>query len=492
MKRLIFLLLVVGSAQAAINQPLDFTADYGFAAGLTDGNMTLISGSASIDYVATEGTFAAFNVEGFAIQNLTLACWDLAEYYQRGQQDGLGCANTGSLQLRAVDNGSVAYRFPTEVSGQYNAEHILGYPVDFKLQNNLKQMGLGEALIVSSVGGAMSVTEVPEFQGLGVDRDSYGALAPINEQTAIEVLQDGVVIHTTGPSQQFLAFESSGGASVSSFTTPFSLVPFEEGSRAEFREATEDAARAGFNFETLRNNLNSLADASEVNAEELPNELDNIQTLLSEILAGGLIAVPGEFNDPSELIKAGELIRFDSVILENNGVLAWTGTAPLQIRQGEVTGADSLVFLFPWWSFVLWGLAIGLFVTRLVMKQPKNGPLDKFAWIGWLGTVLMSLLLFWLWDLEVRAVWGTSLMTTNAGTEGVAATAILQLVPWAIVAIAVTFPLRSIGQSAVQLAGLGKAARLPAILMPVFGFLLGATLLLEFLGVLLEFVVDKL
>lgn len=492
MKRLVLLLLIIGTAQGAINQPLDFSANYSFAEGLQDGNITLISGEAKIDYVAKQGTFAAFNVEGFVIDSLTLACWNLAEYYQSGQQDGQGCTNTGDLQLRVIDNGSVAYQIPTSVSGRYNADHILGYPVDFAFQNKLKDMGLGEGLIVSAVGGEMTRVNITAFQGQGTSKETYGALAPIDEQTEIEVIQNGLVIHTTGPNQQFVSFESSIGASISKFKTPFSLVPFESGSSAEFKPAGEDAAREGFNFDTLRNNLNSLATASEVNSEELPNELDNIQILLSEVLAGGLISVPGEFNDAAELIANGELIRFETLTLENRGALTWEGTATLQIREGKVAGADSMIFLLPWWSFLLWAVAIGLFITRTVLKKPKTGPLDNFAWVGWVGTVLMGLLLFWLWDLEVRAVWGTSLLSTNAGTEGTAATAILQLVPWLIVAAAVTFPLRSIGQSAVRIAGLGKAARLPAILMPIFGFLLGATLLLDFLGVLLEFVVDKL
>lgn len=487
----------MASAQAAINGPEPFEASFAFAEGLDSSELTIISGTPDVAYAALESAFGAFNVEAFSINDLTMACWNLQQYQSSGQQDGDGCATSasGQISIRTVNNGSVAYNFPVAVTGQYTADHALTYPIDFAFQDELKEMGIGESLLLSAVDGLVRTDKVPVFQGTGLVRGSYGSIAPITEDTVFEVVRDGNVIHTTGSNQQFLAFESTVGLTIAPYQTDFALIPFENGSVATFAPADKDAAREGFNLTRLQGNIDNLSDASGSGADELPEGLDGAQTLLSEILDGGIVHVNSDAGEAKDVLEEGALIRFSEMTLSNTGTsgdLAWQGQASLQVRNGEVAGADKLIFLFPWWSFLLWGLAIVAIVFRVVRKQPKDGPLDKFAWIGWVGGILASLLVFYLWDLEVREVWGTSLLSTNAGFTGMAAVALLQLLPWAIVGIAVTLPLRLIGTNVVHAAGLGKGARLTAILMPIFGFLLGATLLLDFLGVLLENAVERL
>src|SRR5205085_10597168 len=102
--------------------------------------------------------------------------------------------------------------------------------------------------------------------------------------------------------------------------------------------------------------------------------------------------------------------------------LAWSGTATLDVHGGHVAGAKKLygfaLFKLPWWSWILWILGIGLWVTRLALKPEKHHPTwDRFRWIGWIVSPLAYLLVLFLWDIEVKAVLGLSLLTGHASGQ---------------------------------------------------------------------------
>jgi hypothetical protein len=171
--------------------------------------------------------------------------------------------------------------------------------------------------------------------------------------------------------------------------------------------------------------------------------------------------------------------------------VALAGQGPLQVQGGAVVDAPALVgfavFQMPWWSYLLWIAAIGLFIARLVMKPVKEDPvLDRYRWVGLVCSIVLLLLFLWLWDSEVNAVLGISLLHGGASADAILVLGALELVPMFAVMFAVIAPIRMILRNGVLLAGKGRFMGLPGAFAYPFGYILGAPLLLAYLNVALK------
>src|SRR5207249_4797063 len=119
--------------------------------------------------------------------------------------------------------------------------------------------------------------------------------------------------------------------------------------------------------------------------KQLTSQLGGIQ---DAVLNGALLTVPAHGNST---IRDFSLIRFDSLQATGGNTVAMTGQGPLAIQNGRVQNAPALIgfamFQLPWWSYLLWVLAIAAFVTRIVLgdKAPKKSERwDHLKWIGWI------------------------------------------------------------------------------------------------------------
>jgi hypothetical protein len=169
-----------------------------------------------------------------------------------------------------------------------------------------------------------------------------------------------------------------------------------------------------------------------------------------------------------------------------------SGQGPLRIQDGRVQNAPALIgfalFQLPWWSYLLWVLAIGAFVTRIVLgeKAPKkNERWDRLRWIGWVVGPIAFLLFFLLWDNEVRTVWGVSLLSNVSGA-GFVAILLLEIMPMSLVFFAVVTPLRILIKSGLRLGKQGTFMGLAGPTATLLGFLLGATLMLSYVDLALR------
>lgn len=460
-------LLLAPAASAAINGPIPFETDLPFGAGFgPDSGITLVSGTVEAAPTSDNGVHGFLDARGLRIDGVQRACWEN------------DCAS-GDLSLEVSEDGSVALRFPVATSGGLDGAHAAAFFVDWAGNEDLADMGLGKSLVALLVDGRYAFDAIAPFQAQGIPDESDSAvLAPFSNSTTVTVLDGGEPVATVG-SDQAIVFD--GAPVVQPFTLGVGVLPFEAGAQASFTPADPDDTQAGLDLSRLEQALAADDAGDGEGAPEIPDGL-------SGILSSTAAHIPPQTTDVSGLLEEGVFLRYDELTVMSDGAtLAWTGAAPLQVQQGEVVDADPLVFLWPWWAYLLWGLAIAGFVARRVLKVPtEHERWDRFRWVGLVGGLVASILVFFLWDLEVRAVWGVSLLSGAGSGGGLAAIAALQLIPLALVGLGIGLPVQSLLKSGTLLAQQGTLAGANRIVGPFVMFLLGATLILDYIGLLLD------
>ncbi|MFW6192616.1 MAG: hypothetical protein ACOC83_03930 [Gemmatimonadota bacterium] len=341
------------------------------------------------------------------------------------------------------------------------------------------RLGVRGRLVALLVEGRYAFDAIPPFQAQGnPDESDAAVLSPFSNDTVVTVLDDGETVATLD-SDQSVVFD--GAPVVRPFALGTGVLPFEAGARATFTPAAPEDTRSGLDFSRLEQALAQGGSGEGSGAPEIPEGL-------SGILRSTAAHIPPGTESLEELLADGVFLRYDELTVSSDGdALAWTGAAPLQVQEGEVEEADPLVFLWPWWAYLLWGLAIAGFVVRKVLEVPKEHERwDEYRWVGLVGGLVASLVVFFLWDLEVRAVWGVSLLHGAGSGGGLAAIAALQLIPLTLVGLGIGLPLQSLSKSGTMLAQQGTLAGAGRIVAPFVMFLLGATLILDYIGLLLD------
>ncbi|MEA3143196.1 MAG: hypothetical protein QOG31_520 [Thermoplasmata archaeon] len=479
-------LFLVPQAQAAINGDHAYAASLPYQAGLgTDsGSFTLLSGSLDAKMPDVKGPYGFFQTDEARLTGLTRVCFQTVCY----------ASTSGQLSIVIANGGSFGVKFPKATSSEAHADHVLGLLVDFGGKRDLNSFSLGKTLMAPAILGRFGFTQLPSIPATTGIPDAVGArpnaggLVALDDKTRIQVL-DGTLVKATFPAgkQDPIAFQ--GQPALNELHPSLMVLPFESGSTAHMAPARQDAADVGLDLQRIAGLGNNLNQASKVggSADAPSLSLGPLEPLLSHLLNGAVLTLPTKTSAGNPVRQLG-FVRFDTLDASSDGsAVALAGSGPLQVQDGQVVDAKPLVgfaiFQMPWWSYLLWIAAIGLFVARLVTKPPKDHPVfDRYRWVGLVCSVLLFLLFFWLWDLEVRAVWGISLLTGNASGESFMVLAALELAPMFAVLFAVVAPIRMILKNGVLLARGGRFMGLPGAFAYPLGFIFGAPLLLAYLN----------
>lgn len=482
---------VAPQAQAALNKPRHFEESFPFSAGLDNTAMTVVSGEVAATTQGT-GSYGFFDTQGATISGLTRVCYSAT------------CTLPGSYSLVVANGGSFALCFPAASAGRAHAGHGLSLFVDFAQDDDLNSFGVDKSLVIPAVDGSYKFTTIPPVnsndQALSAPCSRYGGVTALDDKTTITVRGGASPVTLTGKNAR-VSF--TGQASVTDVAAGFYILPFNAGSQAAFDRSSQGDAKEGLDLGRVQDLISKLDSAhANSNVQRQPSETGggNTQELLAGLLNGALLRMPDapEANKSISL-DGSRFIRFSGLEVRSTsaGGLSWEGKAYLDIDDGKVAGAKPIVgfwlFQLPWWSYVLWAAAITLAIVRLVLRPAKDNPRwDGLRWVGWVATPVAWIIVFFLWDLEVRNVLGVSLLHGTSGQfrliVGLLQVALLSL----CVGFAAAAPLRVIGRNSFLLARQGTFMGLAGSIAAVLGFLLGAPYLRSYLGLILAKVMEKL
>jgi hypothetical protein len=480
------MLLLVPSAQAAINGSHDFEATLTYQKGLsgTDGNFTLLSGAMDATITDAHGPYGFFQVKGARLDGLSRVCF----------QTTCLTSNGGTLALDVAPGGSFGLQLPTASSGQAGADHVLGILVDFNNGKDLNSFKLGKTLMAPSIAGTFDFTtlpSIPRTDGTPTPTagGNAGGFVALDDKTQVRVLDGGTILRTFPAGKQDpVAFQ--GQPRMTTLQPGLMVLPFESGSTMHLERADQDAADVGLDVQRIASLGTNLNQASRVGAKADAPELNfgPLEPLLPHLLNGALLRLPTRVATGVNPASQFGYVRFTSLDASSSGnAVDLSGPAPLEVQDGQIVDASPLlgfaIFQMPWWSYLLWGIGIFLFVARLIVKPAKEHPLDRFRWVGFLCSVVLFLLFLWLWDLEVQEVWGVSMLSGTAPGDSMLVVAAMELMPLFAVLFAVVAPARLILKNAAFLAGRGRLMGLPAAFAYPIGYILGAPLLLAYLNV---------
>lgn len=481
------LLVGIAPAQAALNGDHPYAATLAYQSGLNaqgGSTFTLLSGAMEAQMTDVHGPYGFFQADHAQLTGLTRVCY---------QKTCLTSA-TGQLSIDVAGGGSFGLRLPGSSSAKASADHALAFLVDFGGSRDLNSFSIGKTLVAPAVGGSFTLSQVPAIPTTTGIPDATsananaGGLVGLDGQTVIQVL-DGSQVKTTFPAgkQDPIAFQ--GQPALSTLHPGIMVLPFESGSTMHLSPATQAAADAGLDLQRIASLSSTLNTASKTGAAgQAPQiSLGPLEPLIPKLLNGALLSLPSK-NTTENPVKALSLVRFDSLDVHSDGqAMAVTGEGPLTVQDGEIAHASPLIgfamFQLPWWSYLLWLGAIGVFVARLITKPTKDHPVyDKYRWVGLVCSILLFLLFFLLWDYEVKSVWGVSLLSGGTSGESALIVAGIELGPMFAVMFAVITPIRMILKNSSLLLHKGRFMGLPAAFAYPFGYILGAPLLLAYLN----------
>ncbi|HUR62529.1 MAG TPA: hypothetical protein VM286_09230 [Candidatus Thermoplasmatota archaeon] len=484
----LLLLALAPPAQAAINgdHPYEAMLPYQDGLGAQGGSFTLLSGSMEAIIVDVRGPYGIFQSDHARLEGLTRVCFAKTCLSSPG----------GNLAIDVAAGGSFGLKFPHATSAKAHADHVLGLLVDFEGSRDLNTFTMGKTLMAPSILGSFDLTDVPAIPTTAGIPDAAsahanaGGLVGLDAQTVIQVLDGSQVRHSFAAGKtDSIAFQ--GSPRLGTLHPGLMLLPFEAGSSVHMEPAAQEAADVGLDLAriaTLGTNVDAASKAG-VTGKAPEINLGPLEPLIPKLLNGAVLRLPAKTDESTNPAKAVGLVRFGSLDVQSNGSeMAVRGEGPLTVQDGEVAHASPLigfaVFQLPWWSYLLWMLAIGVFVARLVVKPPKEHPVyDRYRWVGIVCSVALFILFFILWDMEVKAVWGVSLLDGSASGEAALIMAAIELGPMFAVMFAVITPIRVILKNSTWLMHGGRFMGLPGAFAYPFGYILGAPLLLAYLNV---------
>jgi hypothetical protein len=486
-------LATLPSAQAALNGARDYDASFGYLPGLGGPTFTMVSGATETVIPDGDGTWGFFATGGTEITGLTRACWTAILRT---------CADSasGDLSIRVLPGGSFGMRFPTGADASLKAGHALAMFVDLSQSgNNLNSLDLGRSLVAPVVEGVVAFTTLPEIPASTIadpTSDEGGAIAATETATTIEVYDGDLRRASLSGKVDPVTF--AGRPAITPIVTELAILPFEgNGAVARFVTAGRDQASAGLDIGRINRLMNRLYAANAGNptpAQELDEAaFGPFRDAASALFGGAVLSLPTDGNAQ----RAGQELAFARTPrLEVRGVpggtgLAWSGQATLDVHDGKVEGAQPLYgfgfIALPWWGWVLWVAAIAVWIVRLVRKPEKTHPTwDRYKWVGWVASPLAFLLVFVLWDFELRAVLGLSLLSGNSSGQLLLFVALLQLATFGLLSFAAIAPLRLVLRNSSLLLHQGTFMGLAGAVASVLGLLIGFGLVRSGLSLVIE------
>jgi hypothetical protein len=493
---LALILLLVPGVAAQINGPLEFSAEYGFTNANAPGFITIISGAMEAEIDARQETWGFMDATGLQINGVEKVCHQ--RYFTSPAEEP--CIE-GQFKLVVVDGSAVGLKLPTGV-GHFDAGHTLGFLATSQ-GSDLNSLILNESLVAPSINGRMTYTTVR-----AADPTFLPASARLAAMAAAVPLFDGNKILLLAAGNQVASFERDDGAltfagsdiSIPSFDADTAILPFTEQSRLSFSPAPAAAAKQGISMSRIQDVQRLMVQASEDPSQSATETEDSpIIESLSEVLDAALVRFPIGDNATAQRIQdETALVLFSSMVVTNSGDgLRWNGQAAFQYENGEVKGAQSLsgfwYIQLPIWGWLLWIGALGAFIARLVVKPARTHERwDNYRWAGWLAGVAMFVLVFVMWDFEMRAVWGTSVLSTETAGTAFWMTFALQMATLSLVIGAVGWPISIIIKNALLLSKQGTFMGLGKPVSLLVSYLLGATLFLAYLQLLISSVMSNI
>ena len=494
---LLLLALLAPGAQAALTKSLPFSAQYGYLSGLDANNgLTVVSGALDVTNPAAKGSIGILETGGFTLSGLTRVCWN---------HNPSPCLD-GQLGLNVVSGGSVGLCHPATLQEHFTADHALGLFVNLQTDDNLNSLPVGRSLVAPAVTGTLTLSGMQNIPTNNlapsaltqVPCTSSGGLAALNALTSITVRSSGVDVATLSGKDAVFLF--AGNPTLAPVSANFVVLPYNPGT-AKFTPAKAEPAKEGLNLTRLQDLLAQLDKShagSQTQRENVTNGLKNVPAAVTRLLNGALLRFPAQANNSKVSPADITFVRFSTLTVTANGPsLEWRGRSLFAVDQGHVAHEHSLVKLFPfvalpWWSFVLWAVAIAAWIVAMVLKAPKQNPRwDPLRWIGWVAGPLAFLLVLWLVDLEAQRMFGTSFLKGSSGQTqlvflgidfALAATLVLML----------QLPLRILLRSGFRLLRQGTLMGLAGPLASILAFFLGYSYFRAYLDLVLSQVVSKL
>lgn len=478
---LLLTLAAAPSAEAALNGARPYEATYGYLPGLGGAQFRMASGTLDVVIPDGDGTWGFFATGGAEVAGLTRVCWtDLV----RRCADSSG----GDLAVRVLPGGSFGLHFPTGADARVEAGHGLAIFVDLSATGDLNSLEMGKSLMAPLVDGVVSFSSLPPIASTTItdptSRDG-GAVSATEDATVIEVHEGSTRHASLRGKVDPVTF--AGRPSVTPIATELAVLPFEgAGSVARFRTAERAEAAIGLDIGRINRLMERLYGANQgapTEASDLDESAFGPYAGVSEALfAGAVLNLPTDSAAPGIDLAFARTPR-----LEVRGTpvgLAWSGTATLDVRDGHVAGAQPLhgigFLALPWWGWILWIAALTVWIVRLVRKPDKTHPTwDRYKWIGWAAAVVSFVLVFVLWDFEVRAVLGLSLFSGHARGQVLALVAVLQLATLSLLAFAAIAPLRILLRNGSLLLHQGTFMGLAGAVAGILGYLIGAWTMLR-------------
>ncbi len=481
------LLVLVPTSQAAINPDRPFETTTGYTESF-DGIDALVSAETSLESPGAHNGSLFLGADTFTFGSLERLYWE----DNNGDvqfHDGI------NLQVRVENGSSVAFRHPGQYDLAFRADHAVAFFADAEAMfgdDQDEELGFGPSLVaipyqgqtVMPDLGTLPPTPITTQNNFNDFIENSALLLSFTDNSAFTLIDSngGTIEVLEGPNR-WVGFQ--GTPTVGPINARLVALPTPDGATMDFAPSAH--ATDALNTQHLEAALEVLREAED-GGDQL-SDLDEITDGLAPVLNGAFLGVSSiEGASPTDLLGNITIVRFTTMNAERDGgQLQWNGAAALQIQDGDVAGADPLIGIFPWWSLLLWGVAIVSLVLRFVLKPDKSHPRwDQLGWVGWVGGILAGILVFILWDRETKALWGTSVLSGDASGTAYLVIAAVQLVPLLLAGICIGLPSRILIKSGTRFAGQGNLMRIGAIIAPFLVFLLGAPLMIDYLGALMD------
>jgi hypothetical protein len=489
-------LLVAPGTEAALNHARPYQAQFDYLNGLNGSSFTMASGAVQASLPSTTGAFGFIASQGADLTGLTRVCWT-------GQIRQCADSSSGALSVHVDNGGSFGIQLPGGADATLHADHALALFTDLSSQTDLNGLGLGKSLLAPLVGGVValpSITAIPASAIANPASSDGGAFVAVDANTALEV-RDGQTQRAVVRGKAADPVTFAGAPVLTPVHADLAVLPFQSGADAHFVPASKAAADVGLDIDRINRLMDRLYNANEgqpTQAQPIDQSaFGPFRDAADALFAGAVLSLPTSGN-ASDAAKSLAFARTPVLVVRSvPGGLSWTGKATLDVRGGHVVGAPKLygwTFLsLPWWGWMLWAAALGVWITRLVLKPEKHHPVwDRFKWIGWVAGPLALLLVAWMWDLEVRAVFGFSLFTSHLSAQMTLVMLAVETVTFLFVSFAAIAPLRMIFRNSSLLLRQGTFMGLSGAVASLLGFLIGARLLMSELDLVISQLVSHI
>lgn len=284
------------------------------------------------------------------------------------------------------------------------------------------------------------------------------------------------------------------------------LVPFQGDSEIRLSPSPGNVLREQFNVQAVNDVFKSLGSNNSVVPPEVASNFNAIAPILNGVLFGGLAApvVDQEAREDAKLA----LIRFSHITVKpaaEGGATASGRTDFLMFGTNgfytDKTGTNLGFLRVPTLAWILWGLAIGAIIAGFALKPlvapAQVGAFGAVRLVGLVFHILALTLAFVLWDFEIQAFLGTSLITLFAdGALGsgpiLVITAFFQLVPFFAAGFLFGLPVRFLVNNGLKLGGLKKAGGIGKGIGDLAIWGLGAPFIPFFLNGVIQPIVEQL